>query len=139
MSEIPEMRETPASVGTPSTDPIRRVARHARWHEPQAQMVVSAWKQSGLSMRVFAEKLGIRAKRLERWAAKLRHHTHDVAKPPVRFLPVAIDAEATTVEVTAANHGDDVMEVRLRSGVWVSVRPGFDGPSFRRLLDVLGC
>jgi hypothetical protein len=92
-----------------------------------------------MSMRAFAAEHGIHHKRLERWSARLRQRTREVGEAPVQFLPLALAAQVSTSPVAAADPGLDVMEVRLPSGMSINVRPGFDGPALRRLLEALGC
>jgi transposase-like protein len=51
---------------------IRTAARKRYWSERDAGLVVDAWRASGESVRGFARAHGIGARRLWRWAKRLR-------------------------------------------------------------------
>jgi hypothetical protein len=135
------MSEKSGGGPPPAIARVRLVAGRRRWRDAQAKIVVDAWQQSGLSMRAFAAQHGIHHKRLERWSGRLRREARPIARaePAVQFLPVELATQEPAWPVATAVAGADMMEVRLPSGVSVSMRPGFDGPAFRRLLEALGC
>jgi transposase len=105
---------------------------------------VARWKDSGLTAAEYASKLGVKAHTLKWWRWRLdakaptgrakralvRRSAEPIGKPAPMASPL------TFVEMTAAVDTDR-LEVVLASSVRISVRPGFDGATLGRLLDVL--
>lgn len=50
---------------------IEGVVASRYWREAEAEIVVNAWKASGLSLGGFARRYGCSAKRVGRWAARI--------------------------------------------------------------------
>ena len=104
---------------------------------------IARWKDSGKSASQFAAEIGVRTRTLSWWKWRLASTT--AASPPKRALvrrPAAPVTKAppisplTFVEMSAVVEHDR-LEVVLPSSVRVRVRPGFDGATLARLLDVL--
>jgi hypothetical protein len=91
-------------------------------------VVVEAWRRSGLTLVAFANRQGVEAERLGRWARRLRAE----AREPVTFHPVEIvdhRREHAAAEAT--------IEVVLSDGCTIRVMPGFGAEDLRQVLDVL--
>lgn len=99
----------------------------AKWAER-----VEALRQSGLSIRKYAAREGLRAGTLSFWKAKLERHGHSQVP---RVAPMKF------VELMAAPPGSRApaaqFEIVLRSGATVRVPGGFDGIDLARLVAVL--
>ena len=108
---------------------------------------VARWKDSGLTAAEYASEVGISARSLAWWKWRLGSKTRADAAGRV-LARRAPEARATTaaatppispltfVEMTATLEADR-LEVVLPSSLRVRVRPGFDGATLGRLLDVL--
>ena len=114
-------------------------ARRRRWREEHARVVVTAWKDSGLTMREFAARHGVPQKRLERWSCKLRKRGKCQPEAPLQFLPVEVVASAAAPSRTDTQHGADCMELALPTGIRVTLGTGFDATALKRLLEAVGC
>jgi transposase len=103
---------------------------------------VARWKDSGLTAAAFGAQEGISPGGLTWWKWRLASKESKRALAQ-RSVKVASKAETarisplTFVEMTATMHGA-ALEVVLPSSIRVQVRPGFDGATLGRLLDVLG-
>jgi hypothetical protein len=100
---------------------------------------IARQRESGLTIGQYAAQIGVRPRTLSWWKwqlglkpkpALVRRATTPVAKAAVAISPL------TFVEMTSAVESDR-LELVLRSDVRVRVRPGFDGGTLGRLLDVL--
>jgi len=109
---------------------------------------VERWKDSGLSAKQFAAEIGINARSLSWWrwhlakaepsptvAAPRRRRRRSTTTETALTKPLAI-TPMTFVEMTAPM-STDLLEVILPTTVRICVRPGFDGATLGRLLDVL--
>ena len=101
--------------------------------------MVTAWKQSGLTMRDFAAQHGLPQKRLERWSCKLRKRDALRSDPPLRLVPLQVAKPAESQTQAENSHCADAIELALPSGFRVTVRSGFDTGALERLLQVVGC
>lgn len=124
-----------------ATQPISlaAAARRRRWREEHARVVVTAWKDSSLTMREFAARHGVPQKRLERWSCKLRKREKSQPEAPLHFLPVEVVASAAAPTSAVVKHGADSMELALPSGIRVTLGTGFDATALKRLLEAVGC
>jgi hypothetical protein len=50
---------------------VAQVAARRYWRDEDAQIVIDAWRQSGLSLVEFARTYGLQAKRLGRWTKRV--------------------------------------------------------------------
>ncbi len=104
-----------------------------RWRASQAERVMHAWKEGGLSKTEFARQHGLKIERLERWFSKLerarRRKPSKVVLRPVRLEgPKAAPPNAS---------GD--LEVLIGDDVRLRLRPGFDPEDVEKLIRVLRC
>jgi hypothetical protein len=88
-------------------------------------------QQSGLSVRKFAEREGLRAGTLSFWKWKLEQQRTAGAPrvEPLKFVELTAESPATETSAT--------FEVTLRSGRTVWVPEGFDAAELARLIAVL--
>lgn len=124
------------------------------WSADEARWVVETWKASGLSMAAFADKHGLKAKRISWWRRRLRAETSE--PPDIAFLPVKINQPATapadplvrqhgtaergpeeTLQASGSTTGTGALEVVTPAGHVVRVFPGFAPPTLQRLLLAL--
>src|SRR4051794_5884254 len=98
---------------------------------------VASWKSSGLSLRLYSERHGLKAGTLGYWNSRLKAQAADApassAGPEAAFLAVHV-AEPT---VTMPEPRDDRIELTLPGGCVVRVGRGFDAATLERLLDVV--
>jgi hypothetical protein len=106
---------------------VARAAALRYWRSAEARVVVDAWKRSGEGVGAFAQRYGIRPRRLRRWAKRL-----DEAAEPVRFHAVRVVHRS---EVGA--RGAASLEIVLGEGLRVRVASGFEAQDLERVLDVL--
>jgi hypothetical protein len=95
---------------------------------------VEMLQQSGLSVRKFAEREGLKAGSLSFWKWKLEQQKSGASGGAPRVAPlkfVELTAEEPATETTA------IFEVTLRSGRTVWVPEGFDADELARLVAVL--
>jgi transposase-like protein len=91
---------------------------------------VAAWRDSGLTAREFAARIGVNANTLANWKWKLDSEDRASEKGPA-FV------EVTEAVVAAAELGATPMEVVCDGGRVVRVPRDFDSAMLLRLLDVL--
>lgn len=106
---------------------VARAAALRYWRAAEARVVVDAWKRSGERVGAFAQRYGIKPRRLRRWAKRL-----DEAAEAVRFHPVRV-VQRSEVEAGGAGSLEIVLGERLR----VRVASGFASRDLERVLDVL--
>jgi hypothetical protein len=107
---------------------ISEVVRSRYWTEQEARVIVTAWQQSGTPLVKFADKRGLKAKRLSRWAARLGVQS----EPEVTFHPVRLVASPHQEERAA-----DGIEVVLVNGRRLRLPAGFATADLARALAVL--
>lgn len=109
---------------------------------------VAKWDESGLSLKKFAGETGLNARSLSWWKWHLARKTAQTPAPsrakralarrptaPIAKVPTTI-SPLTFVEMTSVIAAEP-LKVVLPSSVRIRVRPGFDGTTLGRLLDVL--
>jgi transposase-like protein len=106
---------------------MSEVVEQRRWREADAQLVIKASQESGMSLSRFARKHGLQPARIWRWSARLR----DRANGSVLFHPVRV------VETPDGNHSAGSIEVVLPDGRRVRVPEGFAAADLARVLAVL--
>lgn len=99
------------------------------WRRETAELVLEAWAESGLSVAAFARQHGIQAKRLGWWRKRLE----EVAEPAPVFHRVQLIQDRERDE----SGGDGAVELVLRGGRRISVRPGFDTATLEQLVRVV--
>jgi transposase-like protein len=92
------------------------VLKRRRWGAVEAEVVLAAWRESGVSLSAFARRHGLDAWRLMRWRRRLAQVTS------IQFHRVKVVA-APRAETAADGSG---LELLLRDGHRVAVRRGFD-------------
>ena len=107
---------------------IAWVAALRYWREEDARVVTEAWRQSGMSLSAFAERHGLHARRVARWAERLQ----GMEPEPVRFHRVELVAARGPQAA-----GVERIEVVLGDGCTVRVPPGCAPKELRQVLDVL--
>jgi transposase-like protein len=105
----------------------RKLALHAgtpRWTPAQAEAVLSALDNSGLSLRTFAQREGVDEQRLYFWRRRLGRTGRTGPAP-------------TFVEVAPAPRSLGHVEIVLRSGRVLRAAEAIDSLVLRRLVDAL--
>lgn len=98
-----------------TTDPtLALVLERRRWSAGDAEVVLSAWRESGEPVSRFAGRHGLVVERLLRWRRK-------TAGTVMRFHRVRVAAPRDE-----AAAGSSSIELVLRGGRRVAIRPGFD-------------
>ena len=100
---------------------------------------VAGWKSSGLSLRLYSERHGLKAGTLGYWNSRLKAGAVKISSPsPVSgagttFLAVHVADPAVAAPVSQ----DERIELVLPGGRVVRLGRGFDAGTLDRLLDVL--
>lgn len=89
---------------------------------------VKRWDRSGLDAAEFAQREGVKPKRLSWWRWKLGC-SEPSPRPEPRFLPVRVVASSPPPAATP-------IEIALANGRVVRVRPGFDPIMLERVLAI---
>jgi transposase len=103
------------------------MATRAEWSKR-----VARWQKSGLSAEEFAEREGLKSKRLVWWRWKLRSSLPP-SPPDLRFLPVHVVDPPVPVQAMGSGAW---LEVALPNGRVVRVPPGFEPAMLKRVLAV---
>ena len=103
---------------------VRRAGRSRYWREGEARVVVEAWRASGETLAAFCREHGVAAKRVSRWAARLKQGL------AVRFHPVQLRGSA---DPTSRKE----FAVELPDGTTIRVPAGFDVGDLRGILAAL--
>ena len=89
------------------------------------------WRSSGLSVRAFCEEQGFSQPSFYAWRRTLAER--DAAAVPFVSVRVAAEPQAPS----KADGSAGAVELVLNDGRRLRVGPGFDGPTFKRLLELL--
>lgn len=86
---------------------VRALADKPRWTRKQAQRILDAQQQSGLSVQAFAKALGLNSWRLYKWRRQLGLERSAPPKspppaPPVSIVPLQLAAPAPAPAQSAA-------------------------------------
>ena len=111
---------------------VEAAAANPYWREADARVVLTAWRESGLSLAAFARQFGISVQRLRRW-----HHDLEgpdsvdavACAPKVHPVQVVFDGLAAAEPAPSAE-----LELVLLGGRRVIVRAGFDADVLARLV-----
>ena len=116
---------------------LRTALQVGYWRAASAELIVTAWEQSGETLAVFARRHGVRRERLARWRDRLRQ-----ARGParLRFHPVKVrespvDGLGRSGPANVA--GGSGLELVLRGGRRISIGRGFDAAVLVELVRVL--
>jgi len=97
--------------------------RSRRWSAADARAVLADQAASGLSLRAFAERAGLKVERLQRWRRDLRNGAKSaVAVPPF-------------VEVRSRR--SEAVAIVLRSGRMLSVSESIDTEALRGIVEAI--
>jgi len=105
--------------------------KRQRWTRGQARAVLEKQASSGLTVREFAEREGLKPVRLQRWRERLGVGTEQRLAASAANMP----ERAGFVEVRAQRPSR--IELVLRTGHVLFVPDSFDAGALSRLLDVL--
>jgi transposase len=98
---------------------------------------VAGWKSSGLSLRLYSERHGLKAGTLSYWSSRLKARSAGApassSGPEATFLAVRVAEPA----VAMPEPPDERIELALPGGRVVRVGRGFDAATLDRLLDVV--
>ena len=113
------------------------IRRNRLWPEALKREIVAASFAPGASVSVVARRYDVNANQVFRWR-KLYHQGSlaTVSPGPPRMLPVMVTPEPSGAAAPASN-GVDTIEIDLSGKYRIRVGNGFDGPTLRRVLDVL--
>ena len=103
---------------------LKTVLASTYWRAKDAELVLDAWRQSGLSLSRFAKEHGLSRSRLLRWRSVLKGRENSIRFHPVRVKAVEAQRE-------------DTLELILGGGRRVSVRRGFDATFLETLVRVV--
>ncbi len=103
----------------------------SRWSASKAEAVLNAWRESGLSVKRFAQERGLKAKRIYRWRSRLD------GKPMRRGKRGKAAPSLLPVVVSATKAAEAPITVTLRNGRELKVGCGFDEGTFSRLVQLL--
>lgn len=106
----------------PKSRSLAEFAKHQRWTDTDARVVLDALDESGLSVAAFARREGFDAQRLYFWRRRLEASVDESPKPAF------VEVRRGTV---------DPVEVVLRSGRVLRVSASIDGAVLRHLVDAL--
>ena len=100
---------------------------------------VAGWKSSGLSLRLYSERHGLKAGTLGYWNSRLKAQAADSlissTEPEAGATFLAVHVAEPAVSVPELR--DDRIELALPGGRVVRVGRGFDAVTLGRLLDVV--
>ncbi len=100
---------------------------------------VAGWKSSGLSLRLYSERHGLKAGTLGYWNSRLKAQTADAltssAGPEAAAMFLAVHVAEPAV--SAPEPRDDRIELVLKGGSVLRVGRGFDAVTLDRLIDVV--
>jgi transposase len=100
---------------------------------------VAGWKSSGLSLRLYSERHGLKAGTLGYWNSRLKAQaaapltSSAGSETAATFLAVHVAEPAVSV----SEPRDDRIELVLKGGSVLRVGRGFDAMTLDRLLDVV--
>jgi hypothetical protein len=78
---------------------VQRIGKLGSWSDPEAKVVVDAWRRSGESRAAFGRRYGIAVHRLYFWITKLGGKSVKAPRSGVHFHPVRLTgAEASITE-----------------------------------------
>ena len=100
---------------------VLQVAQRRYWREPEARMLVEAWRSSGAGL---ARRHDFDPRRLARWVRRFE------ADESVRFHAVQL--------VQRRPESEGPIEIEVADGRRVRLPRGFEEEDLRRLLRVLG-
>ena len=116
---------------------LRAALQGDYWRAASAELIVTAWEQSGETLAAFARRHGVRPNRLARWRDRLRK-TRGPAR--LRFHPVKVREtrlDAIAPSVAAVAEVGSGLQLVLCGGRRILVGRGFDAAVLVELVRVL--
>ena len=116
---------------------LRAALQGDYWRAASAELIVTAWEQSGETLAAFARRHGVRPNRLARWRDRLRK-TRGPARlrfHPVKVRETPVDGVARSAPVVA--EGGSGLELVLRGGRRILIGRGFDAALLVDVVRVL--
>jgi len=90
-----------------------------RWTREEAEAVLAAWRESGLSMSAYARKQGVKVQRLSWWRRRLDDGGQ--VGEGVRFIPAVVQGRAPAVIVHLPDGiAIETTDVALLPATWVA-------------------
>ena len=117
---------------------LRVAAGNPYWRRPDAELVLSLWADSGQSMSAFCRQFGISVGRLGRWHRRLG----TLQLPALYPVQLAVEHTGPLGLAALAPSAVEEVEVVLRGGRRMAVRPGFDADHLAQVVAVVeswGC
>jgi len=111
-----------------STTNQRRSSKERFWRR-----MVRQWRSSGLSIREFCTEQDISEPSFYAWRRTIAER--DVQA--TRFVPVQVVPDPKPVGDGSGDGSGNGLELLVGAGRVLRINPGFDGPTFRRLLALL--
>jgi transposase-like protein len=111
---------------------LARAAASSYWSESEAQEVLEAYEESGLTVAEFARLHGLGPQRLRGW----KKRRAEEVSPAAAFVPVHVAAPPSR-EAREVAPGTASMEVVLARGRRIRVEPGFEEEALARLVRAL--
>jgi hypothetical protein len=105
---------------------LKAIAGKRYWREDDAERVVTAWSASGQSQVEFARRHDIHVGRLRRWIQRLSREDAPTFHPVELVLSEPSAAPDTTG-----------LELLLRDGYRIAIRPGFDRALLKQLVQTI--
>ena len=106
------------------------VAENTYWREHDAELILAAWAQTGLTLSAFARQCGLSVSRLRRWKTRLE------AGDGPRFHPVEL-LDVHKGRPTMSDPENVGIEVIVGTGRRLVVRRGFDRGLLLELIETL--
>lgn len=91
--------------------------------------MMSAWEDSGLTQREFAEEEGLSYTAFQYWRRRLKEVDEE---PSAEIVPLRIVDDGASTRAS-----DDRIEIRFKDGVAVVVPRDFDDDQLRRVVEAL--
>jgi len=114
----------PRSAFDPSTLP-------RRWSPDDAEVILTAWQESGLSVAEFARAHGWDPMRLYRWRRELGQT--DVAVEPLEFIELEVKGRSSSASLQREPFIVEFGDIRIH------VPAQFDAEGLSRLMDAILC
>ncbi|GEO43060.1 hypothetical protein SAE02_72080 [Skermanella aerolata] len=98
---------------------------------------VAGWKSSGLSLRLYSERHGLKAGTLGYWNSRLKAQTADALRSSAGSEATFLAVHVAEPVVSVPEPRDQGVELVLPGGYVVRIGRGFDAVTLDRLLDIV--
>ena len=105
---------------------LSSVGMLSRWSEPEGQVVVAAFRSSGLGLAAFSRSQGLNADRVRYWVGRLRRSgvSSRVSSGAVHFASAVVTSSRRVESVVSVELGDAALvrvpELSAASAQWVA-------------------